>query len=370
MEKNPNLYLFDFSMTDGVKETWCHCDKCTEVTNHYDGATSATVIMFLNDLTDYINEYFETDEGKAIKREYYIFFYAYFSLVKAPVRFNLETEEITLIDDNVICNKEVVPELADLAMDYTQSIYSDVNKETYIRYKCWDFLSDKLAAYTYSCVYNDYLVPFDDFNNLQELYQFLHEINVMSVFNLGNGAEKGFHTGWSALRAYLVSKLCTDVNIDMNFYIQKFFDNVYLDGSDKMMQLFDEFRFVCEYNTATYPHFSGLSVCYNDFTKEEFFSQQLLMRWRGLCNEALEEVLANKDRYPSQYITAYNMILGERIWVNYLFYNIYGTDSSISATIHDEVKKELVNDIETLGVTSKQEGPVVSIDGLLSLLKR
>ena len=371
MENNPNLYLFDFSLTDAsVDDYWCYCDTCTELAEHYDGAWSGSVVIFLNDLTDYINEYFQTDEGKAIKREYYIFFYCYFNLINAPVKYNEGTGEVTLIDDKVICNKEVVPEIGDLGMDYTQSIYAEINKDTYKRYVTWEYLSTNMAAYIYSAVYNDYLVPFDNFNDLQELYQFLEKVGTMSVFNLGNGAEKGFHTGWSALRAYLVSKLSQDVDIDMNYYIQKFFDNIYLEGSEKMKQLFDEFRFVGEYNTATFPDYSGKSVCYNDFTKEDFFSKQLLLRWRNLCNEALAEVQENQYKDLSAYRNAYNMICGERVWVNYLFFIIYGNDSSIAEQTHKDVKNELLSDIERLGITTRQEGPKVSIDGLVDLLKR
>ena len=156
----------------------------------------------------------------------------------------------------------------------------------------------------------------------------------------------------------------------MNFYIQKFFDNVYLDGSEKMKQLFDEFRFVGEYNTANFSDYSGRSVCYNDFTKEIFFSKQLLTRWRNLCNEALAEVVKNQENDPSQYRNAYNMICGERVWVNYLFFYIYGNDSSIPEQTHKAIKSELLSDIERLGITTRQEGPVVSIDGLVDLLKR
>ena len=64
------------------------------------------------------------------------------------------------------------------------------------------------------------------------------------------------------------------------------------------------------------------------------------------------------------------MICGERVWVNYLFFIIYGNDSSIAEQTHKDVKNELLSDIERLGITTRQEGPKVSIDGLVDLLKR
>ena len=58
-----------FGQMDGAPA--CECAKCSELANKY-GAKSAVAILFLNDVLDKVYQWFDTDEGRPYKRDFYI----------------------------------------------------------------------------------------------------------------------------------------------------------------------------------------------------------------------------------------------------------------------------------------------------------
>ena len=365
MIENSTAYIFDFSLTDDYN--WCNCDACATITGKY-GAESALVIRFLNDVSETVDAWFETDEGKAYKRDFFINFYAYGTLVDAPVQNN--NGELSVVDDSVKCNKHVVPQLADISMDYTQSIHDEINLDSKQRYEEWNFVSENMSAYFYSARYNDYLSPYDTFNDMQALYQFGEEIGLIYIYNLGTGGadqEKGFPTGWCALRIYLAAKLGVDTSIDFDAYIDKFFNGVYLEAAEAMKKVFDEWRANEEYNSKTYPEYVGKDSYYKNVKKEKYYSQDLLEGWRGYFEEALSAIEYLKTTDLSRYEKTRDMIIGERVYVNYYYYSIY--KSSLSDDILAEVKKQLADDIEHLRITIMVESPQTTVEAFLAELR-
>lgn len=366
MIENQSAYIFDFSLTDDYN--WCNCDTCVAITNKY-GEESALLIRFLNDVTETVEAWFETEEGKAYKREFFVNFYAYYTLVDAPVQNN--NGELSIVDDSVKCNKHVVPQLADIEMDYTQSIHDEINLDSKQRFEAWNFVSENMSGYYYSARYNDYLSPLDTFNDMQALYQFSEEMGLVYIYNLGTGGagqEKGFATGWCALRTYLASKLGVDTSIDMNTYIDKFFRGVYLDAAEPMRKIFNEWRFTEEYNSKTYPEYVGKNSYYRDVKKEKYYSQSLLERWKEYFDEALEAIGYLKTSDSARYERTRDMIVGERVFVDYYYYSIYKLylpTEKLSA-----LKKELADDIEHLGITIMVESPQKTVEGFLAELRR
>ncbi|MBE5751980.1 MAG: DUF4838 domain-containing protein [Clostridiales bacterium] len=365
MMEDSEAFMFDFSMTDDWN--WCNCDACRSVQEKY-GKESALVIHFLNDMTETVETWMGTEEGKPYEREFYVNFYAYFMLVDAPVKNN--NGELSVVDDSVKCNKHVIPQLADIEMDYTQSIHDEINADSKQRYEEWSYVSERMSGYIYSARYNDYLSPLDTFNDMQALYQFSEEMGLMYIYNLGTGGadqEKGFPTGWCALRIYLAAKLGIDTSMDMNAAIDKFFKGVYLDAAEPMRKIFNEWRFTEEYNSKTYPEYVGKNSYYRDVKQEKYYSQSLLERWKGYFDEALEAIEYLKTSDPARYARTRDMIVGERVYVNYYYYSIYKLylpTEKLSA-----VKKELADDIEHLGITIMVESPQKTVEGLLAELR-
>lgn len=365
MIENEEARVFDFSLTDDYN--WCNCEECLSLTEKY-GEESGVVIRFLNDMTETVEAWFATVEGQPYEREFFVNFYAYYTLVDAPV--TEKDGKLSVVDETVLCNKHVVPQLADIEMDYTQSIHDEINLDSKERFEEWAFVSQNMSGYYYSARYNDYLAPLDTFNDMQALYQYSKKLGLIYIYNLGTGGadqEKGFPTGWCALRMYLAAKLGIDTSIGFNAHIDKFFKGAYLDAAEPMRKIFDEWRFTEEYNSKTYPEYVGKNSYFRDIKKEKYFSLGLLERWKELFGDALQAIEYLKTTDPVRYEKTYKMIAGERVWVNYLYYKIY--QLQLSTEKLSAVKKELANDIELLGITAMSEMPRKTVESFLKELR-
>jgi hypothetical protein len=194
---------------------------------------------------------------------------------------------------------------------------------------------------------------------MQELYQFCKEQNVFNMYNLGSGAEYGWSTGWSALRIYLANKLTLDVNMDMEAYTAKFFEEVYQDAGQTMRKFYDEWRYVDELNSAKFPSYSGKSSHYKDIKKAEYFPKTVLDRWLGYIETSLAQIEPLKTYDPDLYARTYKMIVGEGVWLKYFKYEIYKV--SMSNEEMTKLKKELAADLRFMGITHWIEASTIDV---------
>ena len=347
-------YFAGFTMSDDYN--WCDCETCEASSAKY-GATSAAVVQFLNAMTEKVAAWMETEEGKPYKRDFWVDFYAYYGLTTAPVQAKLDTEtnkfSFTTVDDTVYCNEYVAVTVADLFMDYTQSIYAEVNYDSRASFESWAHVCQRPQAYLYSARYHDYMVPLESFSDMQELYCYLRDLGYVDLYNL-NAGDYGWSTGWNALRYYLGTKLVCDVDLNMEEYIDRFFDNVYLDASKTMRKLFDEWRMVDAYNSANFKEYVGRGSHYTVIKKKEYFSDKTLKKWKGYIDQAVSEIEYLKAKDPALYEKTYKMIVGERIWIDYLHFEIYRYNMSEDELT--KVKNDLVGNIKYMGVTHHHEG--------------
>lgn len=350
MMEDPEAYIFDCSMSDD--HNWCKCDACVAEIQKYN-ADSVVQVKFLNDMTQNVEDWMNTEEGTPYKREFFVGFYAYYSLVKAPAEYDKKTDAVTVLDDSVFLNRHVVPVIAEIFADYMSSVYSDANYDMYSAFRTWGYLAENVSAYYYSARYHDFMAPLNTFNNMQELYQFSKEQGVFDLYNLGASNEYGWSTGWSALRIYLSNKLTLDVNIDMEAYTDKFFDEVYQEASETMRKFYDEWRYVDEINSVKFSGYAGKSSHYKNIKKAEYFPEPVLDRWLGYIETALSQIQPLKEFEPELYERTYKMIVGEGVWLKYFKYEIYNV--SMPADEVAELKQELIADLKFMGVTKLSE---------------
>ncbi len=335
-KKDLSACELDCSMAD--RNAWCNCDGCKAVIAKY-GAESATQVLLLNDVAEYIDKWMQSEEGKPYAREYYLSFYAYFCAVTAP----------KAIDDDIKLSKRIMPIIADVNMDITSSPHAESNKATRQYYVDWGKVAQNVSAYTYIERYNEYLSPIETINDMQAWFQFYKSQNVSSIWNLGNCYEFGFATGWGGLEVYLNGKLSYDVNSDINYYIDKYFTYVYEDAASTMKQMFNEWRAQDEYNAANFSDYSGQLANYININKEIYFSKTLLEHWLGLFDKALSHVEYLKTANPTKYVVIEKMIKGERVAYEYTYFMIYRYKLPQTKLIN--LCKMFLEDIETTGIT-------------------
>ena len=334
--------------SDGV--TWCECDVCKASLKKYN-ANSASVVLFCNDLYEYIETYFAEN---GIDREFYITFFAYYGTNAAPVAYNETTGKYEAID-GLRCRDGVYVYWADTNVDYQSSFYDANNKTYYESLQGWSAISEKIFVWTYNTNYLDFFVPFDSFNTMKDFYEVMEKLNVYYVYEQGQ-AQFGGSTWWTSLKVYLVSKYAWNKNVNQEELTKKFFENVYGVASDTMYALFEEFRTHCAVITKTQA-FGGNNAVYENVKKEEFFPKRLLYGWLDDIDRALQNIeLLKNDK--AAYEKLYKAIVLERIGYNYMLIEIYGPTMNSSELAERKMRTKA--DMELIGMSSRAEGKAIS----------
>lgn len=348
---NPKCNFVNFSLSDDSR--WCKCSACAAHKEKY-GAYSAAVIQFLNKLCDITYAWFETEEGAPHKREIYFNFYAYITLEDAPVTYDAKKDKFTIISEDVRCNKYVIPQLALTNANYTLPLSAEKNQTAYNNMRSWACVSEHIMSYMYVVSYRDFNVPYDVFSALPDWYQKYYENGCVYAYSLGAHTELAIPTGWSNLRIYLVSNLSWDCYADYKGLIDNFFDKAYGNAGDIMQQIFNEYRVLSEYNEKHVSGYVSSAINVSNVRFEKFWPKSLLIRWQGMIEDALEKVEEIKDVSPRVYESAKTYITSERVWINYLLYNLY--EATFEQQDLYNLKTVLYNDITFFGLSKIAEG--------------
>ncbi len=231
----------------------CGCSACAAMKVKYtsestgaDGCDSAAVIIFMNDVSEIVDAWLATDEGKPYDREgglKYCFF-AYGAYNDCPVKYDEDLGKYVPIDEKVALNDSVMVWLCD-QQSRAENMYQNNQKSEELReyYQKWNDITDSVRMYTYSLLNYANVFDFNDFVNRynSEYFRYLQTMNVVNLFDndfSGNYAAASF----GLLRNYLVSELSWNANQNDNELIEKFFKAMYKDGWQEMYQVFENLR--------------------------------------------------------------------------------------------------------------------------------
>lgn len=361
IKDSPNAFA-NFSLSDGYE--WCTCDGCKAEEKKY-GTITASVIKFLNKLEERVYSWFETEEGAPYKRDLYIYFYAYQQLEAAPVTYDEKTDAYSVISKEVRCNPHVVPQLCLTVANYTQTLDSEKNAYAMNNIKAWSACAEFTMSYMYSMCYKDYLIPYDTFSAVADWYQKFYENKCIYAYTHNQHTETGTPTGWASLKAYIEAELSWDCHQSVNDLISDYFDKTFRGASPTIKAIFNEYRALSEYNEKYESGYVTGVINQGNFLLAKYWPKNLLEKWRGDMEKAFSEIENLKTKDVDAYDIAYRHLRAERVWINYLYYGLYG--SNIGDEVN-EVKSILLSDLNYCGNICKNENPG-SISGLLKELK-
>lgn len=337
--------IITFTMQDSTH--YCGCTTCKKEKEKY-GTNNAVIVKFINLLYRSINEWMNTEEGLPYKRDLNLIFFAYFDTA-APVKLN-ENNEYVAIDESVICDKGVGVFYAPIFQDYKQSIYDTVNKSFHDDLIKWSAICEDLFLWYYCNNFMDHLVPYDDFNSMQDLYAFSAAVGVKYLMN--QAVSSGLPSGWHALKGYLQAKLAWNVNCNMTELTENYFKAAYGAGWESMYSFYNSFRVHSienmKINNPETKYIGQFSVHHEPLQKV-YWPLPVLKQWMSYIDNALAEIDFIKNRDAKKYQTLYDNITLERVSVSYMMLKLYKT--SIPSDEFLKLKNELLADIERLGVT-------------------
>ena len=318
-----------------------------EITGKY-GAESASIILFLNDVNKIIREWFESEEGKPYARPLKILFFAYFRAENAPVSWN---EEKQCYEGNagIKCDDGVAVYWAPINIDYMHSIYDSENKSFYDLGNKWASITDEIVLWTYSLFYPDYLVPYNNFNAMQDLFTFAKSLGVKVLFNESEDAGDAIPSSYGMLKAYLEQRLMWNTKYNVRELTDKFFRNYYGEFAEDMRKIFND---VCAYTTYLKNYekdYDGMFSVENQPLKERLWKKQVLFGWydayTSVINKVEEKYRYQKDKRD----LLYKHIALERLSPMYMLVELY------SYNMDDELvlglKRQFKNDSDMIGGT-------------------
>lgn len=327
-QPNAEYLLYGIEDNTGV----CGCTACKAKLDVY-GQPSGLYIEFVNELKARVDAWFE-GEGKEYYRPFQIHFFAYLDWDVPPVKYDEKGENPQV---TIKCAEGVVPYTAYIRHDYQYAIYDPKVKFTYDRIKAWNMVADEVAFYYYDTNFVHPLAGYNTFESLQSNYQIAFESGANWLLNQSM-TQLSNRTGWSNLKNYWQGKLGWNVNSDMNYYTEKFFENYFGPAATSMKKWFMEWRAHTIYMRDELGHnmfnpknkddfIGGVldSSLYIKTPKAEYWSINLLDRWWGYADEALKAIESLKITSPEKYDFYYKAIILERVSLGYLLVESFGS---------------------------------------------
>ena len=335
------------TMTQQDEFTWCTCETCSALRQKY-GTDAASVIHFLNRVSNEIKEWFASEEGKPYARELDICFFAYHPTQNAPTLFDKNSNRHVVIDDSVVLNDNVCVFYAPITANYNKSFYDKDNVEFYQTMKAWSAVSKRLYMWTYCTNFHYYLAPYDSFRSISGTYKSLKETGTYYLFDQ-NQYNNDNSTGFTVLKAYLSSKLAWKVDENIEELIDIFFNNYYGDASKEMKQCFDLLR-ENFYLMEDIMNFSG--DIFEPPLRRDLFSKKFLNRCLDHIDNAYIAISGLYDKNQAEYDRINKAITLESIAFRYLMIELYGLEYG---EIFEDIKKQFKKDILFVGITNCAE---------------
>ena len=208
--ENPIATYWSVSQNDN--RNYCTCENCQEIDDH-EGSPSGSIINFVNQVADQFPD-------KVIST------LAYEYGRKAPKTL-LPRENVNIM----LCSIEVFRNLS-IEEDSTSADFRRDVEE-------WGQIANDIIVWDYVIQFPNLISPFPNLQVLQPNIQFFAKHGVSAMFEQGNREVGG---EFAELRAYLISKLLWDPNLNVDTLMNDFLAGYYGVAAKPICKYIDEMR--------------------------------------------------------------------------------------------------------------------------------
>jgi len=195
-KENPKKKIISVSQNDG-NYTFCKCDECRAI-DEREGSPAGSLITFLNKLASRFSD-----------KEFSTLAYLY---SMTPPKFIKPLPNVNIMLCSIDCDREV-------------SLVENVSGQEFVKaLKGWADITDNIFVWDYGINFDNYLSPFPNFHILQDNMRLFKENHVSMLFSQIGGIKGG---DFAELRAYLVSKLMWNVEVNVDSLMQHFLYGYY-----------------------------------------------------------------------------------------------------------------------------------------------
>ena len=202
---NPDKHIMSVSQNDG-NYTNCTCDDCKAI-DDYEGALSGSVITFLNKLA-----------ARFPDKEFSTLAYLY---TMNPPKHVKPLPNVNIMLCDIDCDREVT--LTENAS----------GKEFVKAMEGWSKITNNIFVWDYGINFDNYLAPFPNFHILQDNIRLFKKNHATMHFSQIAGSRGG---DFAELRAYLVSKLMWNPEVNVDSLMQHFLHGYYGEAAPYLYQ--------------------------------------------------------------------------------------------------------------------------------------
>ncbi|MBQ3220164.1 MAG: DUF4838 domain-containing protein, partial [Clostridia bacterium] len=325
-DKYPYRNYVTFTMTDN--SDICNCAACKK--DYEEIKHSGSLIKFANKMGLKVEEWLESQKDEnaefhyAYRENFKILIYGYNIYTDPPVK-----EDGTPINDEVICYDNIgVWHVSSKGISAHADIYDEKWPDQIEQIKGWKAITQKSKCLWFwhnsgNVVNNIYFS--DGFttysNNFFEAMAYGGYEMVYAAHYLQGGGEM---TAWQNCLSYVQSKIRWDVTRDMDYYIRKYMNAMYLDAADIMYDLLQEERI---YYANLVVNAKENNNWGREMNKTENYPYLVLKGWVERCDRALEKIEYLEEKDANLYKVVHQRIELENIAHLYKIVELYGTSS-------------------------------------------
>lgn len=320
---------------------WCHCEDCTAAIRKYNNGSDSiatwgaiTQTLFMNEVAEEVNAWLaEKYPGRHVTYRTL----AYQETVQPPAHKDENGNWIPNGAENGDYSMVLHPDIQTFYAD----IYANRNKSfrenpsTSANIAAWGALTDNFVIYEYPQNANHVCLPYDGMHTHAENLRFASEFGFKAYNFQGNFNTRS--SGFYMLRAYALSKLMWNVNLDPNELADNYIKAVFGEASDVMGEYYAALRTRLAYLRETYDYGSFVlpAEC-----KESYWPRALMLRYQEFFDEAYEAIDSVRYTDPDRYDTLFIKLKTEEMFVKFVNCSLYLTNYS------PEEKTKEIDDFE------------------------
>ncbi len=211
IEEHPGAQVISVDQNDGYG--YCECPKCNAL-DEAEGSHSATVLNFVNQIADSVAQTHPNIKLQTLA-------YAY---TEIPPRTIVPRPNVTIR----LCHYEYC------------SAHSLEGCESHAPFieglKAWCKIAERVTIWDYFTDFNEFLVPFPNFETMKNDVRFYADHNCIGLFAQGSYVPQNGGGEFSELRAWVFSQLMWNPYQDAQALIDEFVTNVYGQGAPFIKQ--------------------------------------------------------------------------------------------------------------------------------------
>ncbi len=308
---NPLGTEINFSQPDW--NDWCKCESCLADLEKY-GTNSATVIMFVNDVSDRVIAWLNENQPERADKIHFVFL-GYHKTQEPPVKMNEDGTYSPLFEE-IKLNKQVGVFLAPVFESYNKEVE---NSTVGMLVKKWSAISERVYMWVYTTNFSHHLYPYNSTGFIQDNEQFYLENNVKYILNHSQSRPTR-STGFHEFKGWLDAHLQWDTQSDVAQLTKDYFNVMFKKAAAPMYEFYITSSTYMTYLENEMLLGGGL---YQDVHQTKYWPKGVADSFMRYIEQAYEEIEFYKDSDPELYAKIEARITRESIFPRYILLDLY-----------------------------------------------